>query len=249
MFTVALIGPDGAGKTTIGQMLSDDLPLPVTYLYMGVSADSSNRLLPTTRLWRRIKRALGARPDNHGPRERGAAAPRRGLLRRLASNAKSLAGLANRLSEEWYRQLLAGYYKRRRRIVLFDRHYLPDYYAYDVAADQQPRSLARRIHGFCLKYLYPRPDLFVYLDAPAEVLLSRKGEGTLELLETRRQDYLQFGASVPDFAVVDANRSLGVVVQEVRELIWNYYGRRFPDAALSSGGVAKCAASSPQRMS
>ena len=50
MTTVALIGPDGAGKTTVARKLADVLPVPVRYLYMGVSTDSSNVMLPTTRI-------------------------------------------------------------------------------------------------------------------------------------------------------------------------------------------------------
>ena len=56
-FTLALIGPDGAGKTTVARRLAEVLPLPVTYLYMGVSPESSNLLLPTTRLVHAIRRA------------------------------------------------------------------------------------------------------------------------------------------------------------------------------------------------
>ena len=33
-FTVALIGPDGAGKTTVARALEEALPFPVEYLYM-----------------------------------------------------------------------------------------------------------------------------------------------------------------------------------------------------------------------
>jgi ABC-type branched-subunit amino acid transport system ATPase component len=54
MFTVALIGPDGAGKTTIGRRIEHTLPLPVKYVYMGVNLDSSNHMLPTTRLLKSI---------------------------------------------------------------------------------------------------------------------------------------------------------------------------------------------------
>ena len=68
MTTVALIGADGAGKTTVARRLPDLLPVPVRYLYMGVSTDSSNVMLPTTRVTRRIKRATGAPPDTAGRR-------------------------------------------------------------------------------------------------------------------------------------------------------------------------------------
>ena len=107
---------------------------------------------------------------------------------------RSGLSLANRMCEEWFRQGLAWYYQFRGQIVLFDRHYFSDYYAYDIAAGNGGRPLGRRIHGFMLKYLYPKPNLIIYLDAPAELLFARKGEGTLKALEHRRP--LKAGAGV-----------------------------------------------------
>ena len=58
-FTIALIGPDGAGKTTLAERLQQKLPFPIRYLYMGVSIESSNVTLPTSRLIAHIKKKLG----------------------------------------------------------------------------------------------------------------------------------------------------------------------------------------------
>ena len=54
-FTIALIGPDGAGKTTLAEKLQRNLPFPIRYLYMGVSLESSNVTLPTSRLIAHVK--------------------------------------------------------------------------------------------------------------------------------------------------------------------------------------------------
>jgi predicted ATP-grasp superfamily ATP-dependent carboligase/thymidylate kinase len=215
-FTVALIGPDGAGKTSVARRLADVLPLPVTYLYMGVNPDSSNVLLPTTRLVHRVRRARGAAPDTAGPRDSrrpDRAAPKSRLKQSLRSG-RAFLRLANRLAEEWQRALVASLQTRRGSIVVFDRHFFADYYAYDVASPR-PRTASRRAHGFVLERLYPRPDLVVYLDAPAETLLLRKGEGTLESLARRRREYLELGHVMSNFAVVDADRPLDDVVRDV----------------------------------
>ena len=224
MFTVALIGPDGAGKTTIGRRLENLLPLPVKYMYMGVNHDASNRMLPTTRVVLLVRKLLGKKKDMGGPRDHDDKVPsHKSAFRRTLSGCKSTLSLINRLAEEWYRQGLSWYYQFRRNIVLFDRHYFSDYYAYDIAATAARRSLNRRIHGFVLSHLYPKPDLVIYLDAPAEVLFARKGEGTVELLERRRNDYLQIRNEVKHFEVVDATQSLEEVTAQVSERIRQFY--------------------------
>jgi predicted ATP-grasp superfamily ATP-dependent carboligase/thymidylate kinase len=219
MFTVALIGADGAGKTTIGRRLENTLPLPVKYVYMGINLDASNHMLPTTRLLHFLRRAWGIKPDNGPPDPDRVQAASKGLVQRTTGNVRTGLSLAVRLSEEWFRQVLAWHYQRRGNIVLFDRHYFSDYYAHDIARNGRPRPLSKRIHGFMLERVYPKPDLVIFLDAPPEVLFARKGEGTLKALEHRRQEYLQMRSLVKHFAVVDARPPEDDVAYDVSELI------------------------------
>ena len=230
-FTVALVGCDGAGKTTVARRLEGELERPIRYLYMGVSADSSNRSLPTTRLAHRIKRAAGAPPDTRGPREtlqesqaREAEAPKKSMAKRARKSVRSTLRLTNRLAEEWYRQLLAMAWSRRGAIVIFDRHFVADYHAYDMSG--QERTLSRRVHGWLLSRAYPKPDLVIYLDAAPEVLFARKGEGTLQSLARRRTEYLGLGEVAEHFAVVSAEMPLDEVVAEVAGLVREFDDKR-----------------------
>jgi len=228
-FTVALIGPDGAGKTTIARALEDQPDLAAQYIYMGVNWEASSHLLPTTRAMRALRRVRGIRDSGGPPSQRSGPVPRRPLPRRVVRGAWTAFALANRLAEEWYRNLLAWRHVRRGGIVVFDRHFFSDYHADDVEA-AAPRSLDRRIHGFFLSRVYPKPELVVFLDAPADLLYARKGEGTLESLERRRRDYLRLADVTPNFTVVDASKSLDDVTDDVTTAIRSFRASRTAEA-------------------
>ncbi len=224
MFTVALVGPDGAGKTTVSRELVNQLPIPVKYVYMGINLEASNMVLPTTRLLLEIKRRRGGRPDMAGPpdpskRKR----PPKGKLKRALFELKAWARLLNRMAEASFRQCVVWWYQARGYVVLFDRHFFLDYYAHDIANPDPNRHLTSRVHGWFLQHVYPKPHLVICLDAPPEVLFARKGEGSLELLERRRQEYLQFRGAVKHFYLVDATRPLDQVVSEGRRIIMEFY--------------------------
>lgn len=222
MATVALIGADGAGKTTVGRRIEAEHALPLKYIYMGVNPETSNHMLPTTRLVLAIKRFMGKASHVGGPPDPSRRKPPpKGIVKRALRGVKGVLRTTNLLAEEWYRQLLGWWYQRCGFIVVFDRHFFWDYHAHDVEGDGDgaPRSLAKRMHAYFLTKLYPKPDLVVLLDAPAEVLYARKREGTIELIERRRQEYFRLKEHAARFAVVDASLPLDLVVRGVIDAI------------------------------
>jgi thymidylate kinase len=235
MLTVALIGPDGAGKTTVSNRLKTELGLPVRSIYMGVNLQAASVMLPHTRLLVALRyRLYGDDPEAASDLETFKPPPATVPRRALASVRSSLR-LANWLAEEAYRLWVARRHTRRGRVVIFDRHFFADFFVADISADCASRPLARRIHGFMLQHVFPKPDLVVCLDAPAEVLYARKPEGTLERVRRKREESLAALSALPECLVVDATRPLDQVVSEVASAIRSLYERRMQERRAADG--------------
>ena len=63
------------------------------------------------------------------------------------------------------------------------------------------------------------------LDAPGALMFERKGEHTAEVLEERRQRYLELPQRYDSVAVVDATMSVDEVRACVEDLVWELYQR------------------------
>lgn len=220
--TVALIGADGAGKTTVGRALQRVLPVPVKYIYMGMNYEAMNELLPTTRLVRALRRRRGLTRSRTYGSVPSKPSPK-GFPARLLREARSFLGLMNRLAEEWFRQWVAWRYTRRGAVVVFDRHFYSDYYAHDIDTASRERSWSRAVHALMLKHLYPKPDLLILLDAPPTVLWNRKREGTFEAVERRREEYFRLRNLNGSLPIVDATQPRDAVLLQVAQLILERY--------------------------
>lgn len=219
MTAVALIGCDGAGKTTVAEMLIERQPVPIRYVYMGANPSSSNVALPTTRL----VHALKVRKVRQQQRARGESTSEpvslHGIEHRKDKGSKLWAALrlANRIAEATARQTLSWWYQSRGFLVVYDRHFLFDHNSGSSA------RLSNRLFTAFLEHVYPRPDLVLFLDAPAEILLARKQEVPASYLESRRRAYLRRGAEIQHFETIDASDPLdivyGTVADRIRDLV------------------------------
>ena len=72
--------------------------------------------------------------------------------------------------------------------------------------------------------LMPQPDLVIYLDAPSEILLSRKSEVSKEALNEARENYLKLCSQHNNYFVLDASNSIYKVVSKVLDIINSFDG-------------------------
>jgi len=207
--TVALLAPDGGGKTTLATELSKRFFLPSRYIYMGTNIEASTVGLPTTR-W---IQSQSRRPSN---------------MRRLPLwlIARGLR-FPNNVLEQWYRYGMSYYHRARGRLILFDR------YAFDAPGAVRKKSLKSRLRNWLLSAIAPKPDLVVFLDAPGEVLYARKGEHSPAILEQQRQHYLGLQTHLPQMVVIDATNNADQVRRSVTSLIWQWYAKHIQRRALA----------------
>jgi thymidylate kinase len=196
---VAFIGPDGSGKSAVISAIRQQF----TFAYREVRCF---HLRPKS--LRKTPSVGAAVTDPHGQRPRGL----------LMSLAKVLFLLA-----DYFVGFLAQVAPaiRRSQLLIFDR------YIYDLLIDCKriryggPLWLLRFVAR-----IVPRPDLVILLDAPAEVLWSRKQEVPFEEVVRQREAYLQVARGMSSTIIVNAARPLADVIHDVDCAIVEYFARR-----------------------
>ena len=179
---------------------------------MGASIESSKHRLPTSRLilylklrkYKKIARRKGIKDPSfistHHEAHRSVRYGRVG----------SILQTTNRLLENGYRHLISWRYQMAGYITVYDRHLL-----FDARKNANVRRFTDRAYLWAIAHLFPEPDLVIFLDAPPETLLARKGEGDLSSLQAWRDSYLESGEGSPNFHMVDATLPLDRVFEQV----------------------------------
>ena len=226
MATIALIGADGSGKTTIADMLLESPPVRMKYLYMGLNIESSNYALPTSRLIYYLK-LLKYKKKNKDLKD---VKLKNMSLHELDDNRSvdkrnklgAVARLLNRLAESWYRQLISWVFQLRGFVVLYDRHYIFDSSTNQTNDELNKQRFTTKIHRWMINNVYSKPDLVIFLYAPAEVLFERKGEADIEYLEGRTQSFMKVGKKFKNFITVDATQDVNKVFEDTKSEIVNF---------------------------
>jgi len=230
MASIALIGADGSGKTTIARKLMESPPVPLKYLYMGLNIESSNYALPTSRIVYYLKVYKYKKKNQHLKKEK----LKNLSLHKLHDDRKNdprgklgaAARLLNRLGEEWYRLMISRIFQFRGFVVLYDRQFIFDAATSAEGEDLKRQRLSSRIHRWILEKLYEKPDMTIFLEAPAEVLFARKGEADLEYLEGRNRAFLKVGKTLDNFIRVDATQPEDAVFTAVCLHIKNFFDNK-----------------------
>src|SRR5262245_49474187 len=202
---VAVLGPDGCGKSTVIERMTADL------------APAFRR---TRRLHLRPRVLAGRKADSHTVTDPHGLPPRG----RVVSLAKLAHFLVDYVAGYAFHILPAAW---RSTLVVFDRYY------HDLLVD--PRRFryggAMALARWTAKRV-PEPDLWVLLDAPAEVLQTRKREVPSAESERQRRAYLELACGFSNAAVVDASQPLERVVAEVNAAVARFLeqrlARRYP---------------------
>lgn len=206
--TVALIGGDGSGKSSVARALVQDPNLSFTAMYMGPSLTSASHLLPTSRLYLRLKRlASRGRPEPRPHPDTLESRDRPSTLPRLIARS----GL--QLSEVVHREVRVRRMLRRDRDVVFDRHILFEIWPVDEPANRVER--VRNRYAKLLRRVCRAPDLTILLIADPETLLARKGETDVSYLARRNDEWMAMAQDDPSVVVVDAGQSLEAVCAQV----------------------------------
>jgi len=198
--SVALLAPDGAGKSTLAAHLLAQKHLRARLIYMGINLKASVVGLPTTPWFRKHVEGAGGNS-----------------IKRIVAK---VLNFPNTLLEQWYRSLTGFYCRLRGRTVVYDR------YVYDTWLNPRPTRLIKRFRRFLIEQTCPDPDMVILLDAPGTLLFSRKHEHDAHSLEQKRQAYLKVGTRIPNLHIVDATQDLRAVSAEATSIVWGFYCNR-----------------------
>lgn len=210
---IALLGPDGSGKTTIAQRIRDRRIFDVKTVYMG----QNNFLLPTRRLLFGILKKMG----------KSRIFENRELLSSSQEGMFSVKGKSRNvivpfrffldLMDLYLRYFFYDYlYCRKGFMVINDR------YVYDMLVGEEKIQKLPLVRWMILS-LFPSPDFLFCLDAPVEKMYARKNEHSLEILQKMKINYINLCAFLKNSQVIRNDTDADETVNIIISYIWKEY--------------------------
>jgi len=223
--TIALIGPDGVGKSTVISELSNSFPLGIKSVYMGWSDHENTLKLPTSKwLYRRYNKTktspiTEASADNASPQKEQVMASTQKI------HWKQFPGIVNEIAEQYTRYFYAKYYKFRGAFVLYDR-YVYDQFIFNSTAKEEEIKPQDKILAKFFKHFFPEPNLTILLAGDAELIHQRKNELPAEEIAKRIALYEKIGSTMKNFHVIDVNVELKLEIKHITQIIWQEFKNR-----------------------
>jgi len=198
--TIAFLSPDGGGKSTIIEAITTTCK----GCFHGIEKVYFRpRLFKNLGSYKPInpQGESSSNPDPHGVKSNGVL---KSIVRFLFYNLDFLLGYF----------LKIYMLKIKRRLIVFDRYYY-DYYV-DLKRYQfrLPKFLPR-----LFSFMIPAPDLVFILDAPAEVIYSRKQELSPEEIDRHITKYRKISKQLKNAYLINTNQHINDVVKEVTKII------------------------------
>jgi thymidylate kinase len=199
-FSVAFLGPDGSGKSTIARLTLDRVSGSFHGCKLLYWRPSLLPAMGRLKVWDvQNESETNPRPHDHPQQNRF-----KSLLRFFYYLLDYIIGYP--IKVYWA--------KVKKQIVCFDRYY----YDYFVDLHRYRFNIPKWLPKIFMHFV-PSPDITIYLDAEPEILIRRKQELSIDELTRQVQQFRSHISLIPKSFVVRTDRQTEEIVKEIAFLI------------------------------